>query len=60
MGTASDRYAGWVGRIYSEERYTGRVQLPFTESGWEFPGYVEVKKEGPPEGKNLDGSLIIY
>jgi len=25
MGTASDRYAGWVGQIYSEERYTGRI-----------------------------------
>jgi len=25
MGTASDRYAGWVGQIYSEERYRGRI-----------------------------------
>ena len=25
MGTASDRYAGWLGQIYSEERYKGRV-----------------------------------
>ena len=25
MGTASDRYAGWVGQIYSEEWYTGRI-----------------------------------
>ena len=25
MGTASDRYAGWIGQIYSEERYTGRT-----------------------------------
>jgi uncharacterized protein YecE (DUF72 family) len=25
MGTASDRYAGWLGQIYSEERYQGRI-----------------------------------
>ncbi len=25
MGTASDRYAGWIGQIYSEDRYTGRI-----------------------------------
>jgi len=25
MGTASDRYAGWVGQIYSEERYSDRI-----------------------------------
>ncbi len=25
MGTASDRYAGWVGQIYSAERYRGRI-----------------------------------
>jgi uncharacterized protein YecE (DUF72 family) len=25
MGTASDRYAGWLGQIYSKERYRGRV-----------------------------------
>ncbi|MCU0586952.1 MAG: DUF72 domain-containing protein [Syntrophobacteraceae bacterium] len=25
MGTASDRYAGWVGQIYTAERYRGRV-----------------------------------
>jgi len=25
MGTASDRYAGWIGQIYSEERYKGRI-----------------------------------
>jgi len=24
IGTASDRYAGWLGQIYSEERYQGR------------------------------------
>ncbi len=26
MGTASDRYAGWLGQIYSSERYQGRTQ----------------------------------
>ncbi len=39
FGTASDRYAGWIGQIYSEERYSGRVKrrskrvgkLSFTE-----------------------------
>lgn len=25
MGTASDRYSGWVGQIYSEPRYQGRM-----------------------------------
>lgn len=25
LGTASDRYAGWIGQIYSEERYRGRI-----------------------------------
>jgi len=26
IGTASDRYAGWLGQIYSPERYAGRIQ----------------------------------
>lgn len=25
LGTASDRYAGWLGQIYSEERFKGRL-----------------------------------
>ena len=25
MGTASDRYAGWIGQIYSGRRYAGRI-----------------------------------
>ena len=25
MGTASDRYAGWIGQIYSGDRYTDRI-----------------------------------
>jgi uncharacterized protein YecE (DUF72 family) len=25
LGTASDRYAGWVGQIYTKERYHGRI-----------------------------------
>ena len=25
MGTASDRYAGWIGQIYSKERYAGKI-----------------------------------
>jgi uncharacterized protein YecE (DUF72 family) len=25
IGTASDRYAGWIGQIYSEERYRNRI-----------------------------------
>jgi hypothetical protein len=25
IGTASDRYAGWLGQIYTEERYQGRI-----------------------------------
>ena len=23
IGTASDRYAGWIGQIYSQDRYAG-------------------------------------
>ena len=26
LGTASDRYAGWIGQIYTEERYEGRIK----------------------------------
>ena len=25
LGTASDRYAGWIGQIYTEGRYEGRI-----------------------------------
>jgi hypothetical protein len=25
IGTASDRYAGWIGQIYSQDRYEGRI-----------------------------------
>jgi uncharacterized protein YecE (DUF72 family) len=25
MGTASDRYTGWIGQIYTKERYEGRI-----------------------------------
>jgi len=25
LGTASDRYAGWIGQIYSEEKYGHRI-----------------------------------
>jgi hypothetical protein len=25
MGTTSDRYSGWIGQIYSRDRYTGRI-----------------------------------
>jgi uncharacterized protein YecE (DUF72 family) len=25
IGTASDRYAGWIGQIYSEKRYIGKI-----------------------------------
>lgn len=26
LGTASDRYAGWIGQIYSSEKYEGRIK----------------------------------
>jgi len=26
FGTASDRYAGWIGQIYPEDKYAGRIQ----------------------------------
>ncbi len=25
LGTTSDRYAGWIGQIYSKDRYAGRI-----------------------------------
>ncbi|MBW2623537.1 MAG: DUF72 domain-containing protein, partial [Deltaproteobacteria bacterium] len=25
LGTASDRYAGWIGQIYSPDKYKGKV-----------------------------------
>lgn len=25
IGTASDRYAGWIAQIYSQDRYKGRI-----------------------------------
>lgn len=25
LGTTTDRYAGWMGQIYSKERYEGRI-----------------------------------
>jgi uncharacterized protein YecE (DUF72 family) len=33
LGTASDRYAGWLGQIYSRERYEGRVTRRTHEVG---------------------------
>ena len=27
IGTASDRYAGWIGQIYAEDRYRGRISI---------------------------------
>ena len=27
LGTASDRYAGWIGQIYSEGKYDGRIKV---------------------------------
>ncbi len=33
MGTASDRYAGWIGQVYSEDRYKGRITARFKKLG---------------------------
>jgi len=34
IGTASDRYAGWIGQIYREERYRNRISIrPKTVGG---------------------------
>ena len=27
IGTASDRYAGWIGQIYSADKYEGRIPI---------------------------------
>lgn len=45
MGTASDRYAGWVGQIYTGERYGGRLGSRTRVVGW---NYIE-RNEGEPE-----------
>jgi uncharacterized protein YecE (DUF72 family) len=37
IGTASDRYAGWIGQIYAEERYGDRIsKRPKTVGGKSF------------------------
>jgi hypothetical protein len=37
IGTASDRYAGWIGQIYSQDRYEGRIsKRPKTIGGKSF------------------------
>ena len=36
IGTASDRYAGWIGQIYSEERYKGRISTRTHTIGSQF------------------------
>lgn len=33
MGTASDRYAGWLGQIYSPEKYQGRIHRRVKQLG---------------------------
>jgi hypothetical protein len=33
IGTASDRYAGWIGQIYTMERYEGRISRRKTTVG---------------------------
>jgi uncharacterized protein YecE (DUF72 family) len=33
IGTTSDRYAGWLGQIYSEEKYSGRITRRTTSVG---------------------------
>lgn len=33
IGTTSDRYAGWLGQIYSEEKYSGRITRRTTTVG---------------------------
>ena len=33
IGTMSDRYAGWLGKIYSKEKYEGRITRRTTTVG---------------------------
>lgn len=35
IGTASDRYAGWIGQIYTGERYEGKVRRRTKKTGGE-------------------------
>lgn len=39
MGTASDRYAGWIGQIYSQGRYTDRMSRRSRKVGGK--GFIE-------------------
>ena len=36
LGTASDRYGGWIGQIYSEDRYRGRIERRSRRIGGEI------------------------
>jgi hypothetical protein len=33
IGTASDRYAGWLGQIYTKERYENRIRKRIKKVG---------------------------
>ena len=33
MGTCSDRYSGWIGQIYSAEKYKGRIKSRSNKMG---------------------------
>lgn len=35
IGTTSDRYAGWLGQIYTEDKYIGRITRRTTTVGGE-------------------------
>jgi uncharacterized protein YecE (DUF72 family) len=55
IGTASDRYAGWLGQIYTEERYEGRIghrikvlrEYTFTEEVLPVDSVAEYYKHFP-------------
>jgi uncharacterized protein YecE (DUF72 family) len=48
LGTMSDRYAGWLGQVYSEEKYSGRL----TRRGKQLGGRAYTEEVLPVESVN--------
>jgi hypothetical protein len=61
LGTASDRYAGWLGQIYTQERYQGRIgQRTKVVGKHTFTGLDSEKTPGHPANLTLHIGDIFY
>ena len=56
MGTASDRYAGWIGQVYSEDRYKGRI----TERSKKLGGKSYKERVLPENTGNIWGTMPVW